>query len=173
MPYDRWKQHLGIRARAALCGHTTALPPARGNAAVVLVGVPIRPPFRFVCSTGISPALWGLLPFMLLTVAWAVAGPGNELSRSAACFEVLTLTRTTGTVICIRHNPRTGRFKSGICNRYWARPAMHAQGGPVPHYVTLTGDGPRSRNRCLSFRGRAHRALRREALRLRLVAQNI
>lgn len=27
------------------------------------------------------------------------------------------------------------------CNIYWARAQMHEHGGPVPHYVTLTGDG--------------------------------
>ncbi len=84
-----------------------------------------------------SIILWGLLPFLLLTVLglW-LAIQTNYRARSV--FEVLTLTGTQAHLV--HHDPRTGQ-QEWRCNRYWARPEMHKQGGPVPNYVTLIGDG--------------------------------
>lgn len=81
--------------------------------------------------------LWGLLPFLMA----AIAGLKLALDRSrrnAQVCEVLTLTDKRAHLI--RHNP-TGPAQEWDCNIYWARPKMHEYGGPVPHYVTLTGDG--------------------------------
>lgn len=84
-----------------------------------------------------SALLWGLLPFLLITVVglW-LAIQANYRARSM--FEVLTLNATQATLV--HHDPRKGR-QEWACNRYWARPEMHKHGGPVPSYVTLTGDG--------------------------------
>ena len=84
-----------------------------------------------------SIALWGLLPFLMLTVLglW-LAIQTNYRARSV--FEVLTLNGTRARLI--HHTPNKGQLEWS-CNRYWARPEMHEKGGPVPHYVTLVGDG--------------------------------
>ncbi len=84
-----------------------------------------------------SVILWGLLPFLLLTVVglW-LAIQTNYRARSV--FEILTLTGTKAHLV--HHDPRKGP-QEWTCNRYWARPEMHKHGGPVPNYVTLTGDG--------------------------------
>lgn len=84
-----------------------------------------------------SVVLWGLLPFLMA----AVGGMWLALDRSrrdAQVSEVLTLTDEHAHLI--RRNPR-GQVQEWDCNRYWARPEMHERGGPVPHYVTLSGAG--------------------------------
>jgi uncharacterized membrane protein len=84
-----------------------------------------------------SVALWWLLPFFLM----ALGGLWLALDRSrrdAQVFEILTL--TPDHAYLRRRNPR-GPVLEWDCNRYWARPEMHEQGGPVPYYVTLTGAG--------------------------------
>lgn len=91
-------------------------------------------PLLFVLG---SVVLWGLLPFLMA----AVGGLWLALDRSrrdAQICEVLTLTDERAHLI--RRNPR-GPVQEWQCNRYWARPEIHARGGPVPHYVTLSGAG--------------------------------
>jgi len=100
------------------------------GAAFVLVLVPLL-------SVLGSVALWGLLPFLMA----AVGGLWLALDRSrhnAQVCEVLTLTDDRAHLI--RRNPR-GSVQEWDCNRYWARPEIHERGGPVPHYVTLSGAG--------------------------------
>ena len=84
-----------------------------------------------------SVLLWGLLPFMLVSVLglW-LAFKMNYRARSV--FEIFTLSGDQARLI--HHHPRTGR-QEWVCNRYWARPEIHKHGGPVPNYVTLSGDG--------------------------------
>lgn len=84
-----------------------------------------------------SVILWGLLPFLMLALAamWLAL---DRSRRNAQVCEVLTLTRDHARLI--RRNPR-GPDQEWDCNRYWARPEIHAHGGPVPQYVTLTGGG--------------------------------
>lgn len=84
-----------------------------------------------------SVILWGLLPFLLLTVLglW-LAIQTNYRARSV--FEVLTLSGTQARLV---HHTPGKRQREWTCNRYWARPEMHKKNGPVPHYVTLIGDG--------------------------------
>ena len=84
-----------------------------------------------------SALLWGLLPFLLITVLglW-LAIEMNYRARSV--FEVLTLSDSQARLV--HHDPRSGD-QEWTCNRYWARPALHTTGGPVPNYVTLNGEG--------------------------------
>ncbi len=81
--------------------------------------------------------LWGLLPFLMLALGgvW-LAISSNQ--RSAQVMEVLTLTDNNAHLT--RRNPR-GDVQEWDCNRHWARPELHVQGGPVPNYVTLIGAG--------------------------------
>jgi uncharacterized membrane protein len=81
--------------------------------------------------------LWALLPFL----AAAVAGLWYALSRSyrdGSTLEILTLRRDR--IALIRHNPR-GPMQEWQANPYWTTVQMHTTGGPVPHYLTLKGDG--------------------------------
>ncbi len=81
--------------------------------------------------------LWGILPFILLMVAALWWG----LERSYRDGDILEELRLDGDMLTLTHRPARGETQSWECNIYWARPEMHVQGGPVPHYVTLTGNG--------------------------------
>lgn len=84
-----------------------------------------------------EPVLWGLLPFVMATVAgiwWAL----TRNARDRAILEELSVTRDQ--VRLIRHNPR-GPAQLWEANPHWVRLNVHAKGGPVPHYVTLNGNG--------------------------------
>ncbi|MEP2096392.1 MAG: DUF2244 domain-containing protein [Paracoccaceae bacterium] len=84
-----------------------------------------------------SIALWGILPFLVFAVAgvWFAL---NRSQRNAQILEVLTLSPDKARLI--RHNPR-GPDQNWQCNIYWAEAQMHDASGPVPHYVTLKGEG--------------------------------
>lgn len=81
--------------------------------------------------------LWGLLPFLMLAL-WAIWFALTRSQRNAQVLEVLTLSDDTAHLI--RRNPR-GDVQEWESNRYWAQPAIHERGGPVPFYVTLKGNG--------------------------------
>ncbi|WP_170390466.1 DUF2244 domain-containing protein [Ruegeria arenilitoris] len=132
MPYH-WNDSSNSEQELRLWPHNS-LPP-RGAIAVVL-SVFLFGLIPLLAVLG-SVLLWGLLPFLLLTVAglW-LAIQANYRSRNV--FEVLTLTGTQARLI--HHSARTGQ-QEWTCNRYWARPEMHKAGGPVPNYVTLSGEG--------------------------------
>lgn len=85
-----------------------------------------------------SPVLWGLLPFLLA----AIAGVWCALERSYRDGEILEdLTLTPDRITLTRHGPR-GQRQDWEANPYWVTPRLHATGGPVPQYLTLSG-GPR------------------------------
>ncbi|WP_037307463.1 DUF2244 domain-containing protein [Ruegeria halocynthiae] len=132
MPY-RWNQTSDTEQELRLWPHNS-LPP-RG-AIIVILSVFLFGLIPLLAMLG-SVILWGLLPFLLLTVLglW-LAIQTNYRARNV--LEVLTLTGTQARLV--HHDPRRGR-QEWICNRYWARPEIHEHGGPVPNYVTLTGDG--------------------------------
>ncbi|WP_299663608.1 DUF2244 domain-containing protein [uncultured Ruegeria sp.] len=132
MPY-RWTQNSDAEQELRLWPHNS-LPP-RG-AMIVILSVFLFGLIPLLAMLG-SVVLWGLLPFLLLTVLglW-LAIQTNYRARSV--FEVLTLDQTQARLV--HHHPQSGD-QEWTCNRYWARPEMHTSGGPVPHYVTLVGDG--------------------------------
>ncbi|WP_170784398.1 DUF2244 domain-containing protein [Ruegeria lacuscaerulensis] len=132
MPYS-WTHRSDTEQELRLWPHNS-LPPhwaVRVVLAVFLFGL-----IPLMAVLG-SPLLWGLLPFLLISVLglW-LAIQANYRARSV--FEVLTLTKLQARLV--HHNPRHGK-QEWSCNRYWARPEMHKHGGPVPNYVTLIGDG--------------------------------
>ncbi|SLN29959.1 DUF2244 domain-containing protein [Ruegeria meonggei] len=132
MPY-KWTQTSESEQELRLWPHNS-LPPRWAMRVVFSVFLFGLIPLMAVLG---SALLWGLLPFLLITVVglW-LAIQANYRARSM--FEVLTLNATQATLV--HHDPRKGR-QEWVCNRYWARPEMHKHGGPVPNYVTLTGDG--------------------------------
>jgi uncharacterized membrane protein len=83
------------------------------------------------------PGLWVLLPFLLLALAgvWAALAR-NHKDRMIA--EVLVLTPTQITLT--RKGPRH-KVQSWEANPHWARLTLHATAGPVPQYLTLSGNG--------------------------------
>lgn len=95
-----------------------------------LIGVPL------VAVAG-TPVLWGLLPFLLATIAaiwWAL----ERSFRDGEIIEDLTL--AANQITLVRHGPR-GRRQDWQANPHWVRLTLHAKAGPVPDYLTLTGNG--------------------------------
>lgn len=84
-----------------------------------------------------SPVLWAMLPFLLGTIAaiwWAL----ERSYRDAEILEDLTLTPSLITLT--RHGPK-GRRQEWQANPYWVKVQLYPKTGPVPDYLTLTGDG--------------------------------
>jgi uncharacterized membrane protein len=82
--------------------------------------------------------LWGILPFILVMVGALWWG----LERSYKDGEILeTLTLRDDDILELQHQPARGEVKSWECNIYWTRVEMHLHGGPVPYYLTLSGNG--------------------------------
>lgn len=84
-----------------------------------------------------SPVLWGLLPFLLATIAaiwWAL----ERSFRDAEIVEDLTLAPQHITLT--RHGPR-GMRADWQANPHWVKITLHPTAGPVPDYLTLSGGG--------------------------------
>lgn len=82
-------------------------------------------------------ALWGLLPFALITLAALWRG----LEQSYKDGEILeTLTLSDSEIALTRRNP-DGATQDWRCNPYWVRVTLYDRDGPVPFYVTLNGNG--------------------------------
>ncbi len=83
-----------------------------------------------------SPVLWGLLPFFLLTLGalWAA------IQASYRTGEVQEELRLWPDRVELTRRERRGS-RRWEANPHWIRTALHATGGPVPHYLTLTGAG--------------------------------
>lgn len=84
-----------------------------------------------------SPILWALLPFLTIAVAavwWAL----ERSYRDGAIVEELRLWPDRMTLT--RHNPRSAT-QTWEANPHWVRLEIHPKGGPVNHYMTLSGAG--------------------------------
>lgn len=83
------------------------------------------------------PGLWVLLPFLLAALGavwWA-------LTRNAADRTITEdLTLQPGRIALTRTGPRARR-QIWEANPHWVRLTLHATDGPVPNYLTLTGNG--------------------------------
>lgn len=132
MPYE-WLPPTGDQHRLHLWPYRSL--PRRGmvwflGGTAVLIAVPL------LGLIG-SPVLWGLLPFLLATIAaiwWAL----ERSFRDAEIVEDLTL--TPDLVTLTRHGPR-GKRQEWQANPHWVRLSLHATGGPVPQYLTMKGEG--------------------------------
>ncbi|MAY86495.1 MAG: hypothetical protein CML02_07260 [Pseudooceanicola sp.] len=84
-----------------------------------------------------SVLLWALLPFLMMAVAgvWFAI---HRNRRAAQLRETLTLGPREAYLLHERNNAAPLDWR---CNRYWARAELHLASGPVPNYVTLTGNG--------------------------------
>ena len=134
MPYEWTQDHTAARTSRLRLWPYRSLP-RKGFAAFILatftlITIPLYPLLGTV-------VLWGVLPFLLLAVAgiwWAL----EASYRTADISEELTIDPET--IHLVRTNPGGG-VQQWDCNSYWAQAHMHPTGGPVAHYITLTGKG--------------------------------
>lgn len=84
-----------------------------------------------------SPVLWGLLPFALL-VLWGLWFALDRNYRDRQILEDMTLSRAQVTLT--RHNPR-GPVQIWQADPHWIAVKVTPNGGPVEHYLTITGGG--------------------------------
>ncbi len=83
-----------------------------------------------------NAALWFILAPAALVV-WAIWAAIARNNRKGARGEVLTLTRDR---LILVHSLTTPPL-TWDTNPYWVRVHIRPDGGPVPDYLTLTGDG--------------------------------
>lgn len=84
-----------------------------------------------------TAVLWALLPFVALTMGllWLL------IERNDKDLSILEHLRIQpDTVALIRNNPRSPA-QTWDCNTYWASLQLHPDDGPVPNYLTLSGNG--------------------------------
>jgi len=81
--------------------------------------------------------LWGVLPFLLLAV-WGIYFALQKNHQALQILEVLHLAEDDARLV--RTNPG-GTQQDWRCNRYWTQVLKYEDKGPVPHYVTLRGEG--------------------------------
>lgn len=84
-----------------------------------------------------NPVLWVLLPFLTGAV-WSVWFALRKNGCDRDILEDLHLSRDR--IQLVRHGPK-GRRQDWEANPYWLRVTLHPTGGPVPHYLTLKGEG--------------------------------
>ncbi|WP_347310336.1 DUF2244 domain-containing protein [Defluviimonas sp. SAOS-178_SWC] len=81
--------------------------------------------------------LWGILPFIAIAVAgvwWAL----SHSYRQGELTEVLTFRRDR---IDLTRRAPDGAEQSWQANPFWVRVHFYPEGGPVPSYLTLKGEG--------------------------------
>ena len=135
MPY-RWiiNSQDGMETRTLeLCPHNSL--PKRGFAVFILTT-------SFLCLLPLIAlsgtfVFWGLLPFLMLAV-WAVWVALQNSYKRNNIYECLSFGQRT--VDLKRINPK-GDTQSWSCDGYWSRAIIYAKEGPVPDYVTLSGNG--------------------------------
>ena len=84
-----------------------------------------------------NPVLWVLLPFLTGAV-WSIWFALRKNGRDRDIVEELHLSRDR--IRLVRHGPK-GRRQDWEANPHWLRVTLHPTGGPVPHYLTLKGEG--------------------------------
>lgn len=133
MPYEWTTAPDATPQQMRLWPHQS-LPP-RGFAAFILITfVLILIPILAMLGTIL---LWGLLPFVLLAVGGMYLALQRNF-RARQIEEILTLDETHASLV---HKAPDGSIEEWACNRHWTRLEKYEKGGPVPHYVTLRGEG--------------------------------
>lgn len=84
-----------------------------------------------------SVLLWGILPFALMAVAGIYFALQSNY-RARQIEEVLTIDATNAH---LTHRTAKGDIKEWACNKYWTTVIKYENDGPIPHYVTLRGEG--------------------------------
>ena len=134
MPYE-WTQKTSSEVQDQLDLWPFSSLPHRGFASFIMTTfVLITIPLFALIGTIL---FWALLPFLMITVA-AIYFAIRKNFRDRSIIERLTLDKDQFKLLRQEAN---GEQKDWECNAYWARVHMHETGGPVPHYVTLSGNG--------------------------------
>jgi uncharacterized membrane protein len=130
MPY-RWSQT--EPQRLTLWTHHSLSP----SGLVAFVGITATLFLLPLLSQLGHPGLWMLLPFLGAAVGgiwWAL----DRNRRDRTLTENLTL--RPDRIDLIRTGPRAKR-QTWEANPHWVRLTLHPTGGPVPQYLTLSGNG--------------------------------
>jgi uncharacterized membrane protein len=133
MPYEWSENTRGQKTRLRLWPHRSL--PRRGFAAFILgtftlITFPLYP----LLGTFV---LWGLLPFLLV----AVGGIWWALERSYRDAEIREDLMIGPDDIHLTRTDPGGKTRAWDCNSYWAKVDMYPTGGPVAHYITMSGKG--------------------------------
>lgn len=134
MPYDWIQKQQSPRSRIIELWPHNSLPPNGFAGFILATFALITLPLYGLMGTVV---FWALLPFLMVTlgVIWVA------LRRSYFNRQILEqLTLDSEEIELVRQNP-SGATQSWSCNGYWAKVQMHPKGGPVPNYVTLSGNG--------------------------------
>ncbi|MGJ8547067.1 MAG: DUF2244 domain-containing protein [Sulfitobacter sp.] len=133
MPYE-WTRSANPGSQSLRLWPYQSLP-ARGMAAFVLATFTmITIPLFAVLG---SATLWGLLPFAMA----AVGGVWFALSRNHKARQIEEQLHLRADTVSLRHRTAAGDVKQWDCNRYWVQVQKYETDGPVPHYITLRGNG--------------------------------
>ena len=81
--------------------------------------------------------LWGMLPFVLITLT-GLYFAFMHTYRTGDAREVLLISPDK---VTLTHTPHKGAAPNWSCNTYWTRANIYPREGPVPHYITLKGNG--------------------------------
>ena len=134
MPYDWIQKQQSPDSRIIELWPHNSLPPNGFAGFILATFALITLPLYGLMGTVV---FWALLPFLIVTlgVIWVA------LRRSYFNRQILEqLTLDSEEIELVRQNP-SGATQSWSCNGYWAKVQMHPKGGPVPNYVTLSGNG--------------------------------
>ncbi len=80
---------------------------------------------------------WGLLPFMMM----ALWGIWFALQKSYERNQVLEKLQFGATQLELTRTNASGEVQSWKCEGYWSCAHLYPKEGPVPNYVTLSGNG--------------------------------
>ena len=132
MPYT-WSDDSKTAPLLRLWPHRSL--PRRGFAAMILLAFTLGtiPLYGLIGTV----ALWGILPFILIMVGALWWG----LERSYRDADILEELSLRGDMLHLTHSPVRGAPLEWECNVYWARAEIHPKGGPVDHYIVLSGNG--------------------------------
>ena len=134
MPYDWVQQRQMPQSQTIELWPNKSLP-ANGFAGFILITfVFITLPLFSLIGTAV---FWALLPFLMAALAmiWIA------LRKSYFNQHILeTLTLGQEVIELVRQNP-SGSIQCWSCNGYWTKVKLHPKGGPVPNYITLSGNG--------------------------------
>lgn len=84
-----------------------------------------------------SPVLWGLLPFAVI----ALWGLWYALDRNYQDRQILEEMRLSRTAVTLMRSSARGRVQDWRADPHWVTLTLTPRGGPVEHYLTLTGGG--------------------------------
>ena len=109
--------------------------PRQGFAVVILLFFTlIMVPLAAMVGTAV---LWGLLPFAMIALAALWWG----LQRSYRDGDIIEVLSFDGHDVTLTRTDPNGETRDWTCNSHWARVTKYDHEDPVPHYLTLSGNG--------------------------------